>query len=107
MDNRGNNRDSDFDRSGSNGRRGTNDRDRDERHEPSSNNSQAHRIDEEEEMSSYRSQIAPRSINITSNRVGGPTSTSNMVIDRFYSYGFGSGVPMKPGGKSAAVVAIQ
>ncbi|CAF4372729.1 unnamed protein product, partial [Rotaria magnacalcarata] len=27
-------------------------------------------------------------------------------MERFYSYGIGAGVPLKPGAKSAAVVAI-
>ena len=30
-----------------------------------------------------------------------------IVMERFYAYGLGPGVPLKPGGKSAAVVAIQ
>ena len=113
MDNRGNNRDSDRggpdnrrggndrggDRDGSDNRRGGSDRggdrDRDDRDQ---------RRTDEEETSSYRSQIAPRSTNIT-NRV--VPSTNNIVMERFYSYGIGAGVPLKPGGKSAAVVAIQ
>lgn len=90
MDNRGNNRDSD----------------RDRRRDPSSTNAQPDRIDEEEQTNSYRSQIAPRTINIKTNRVV-PSSTNNVIVDHIYSYGFGPGVPMKPGGKSAAVVAIQ
>lgn len=116
MDNRGNNRDSDRDsdrdrdRQGSGSRRNGNDRDRDDRdqrRDPSSaSNSQPRRIEEEDETTSYRSQIAPRSTNITTNRVA-PAATSNTVMERFYSYGFGPGIPMKPGGKSAAVVAIQ
>ncbi|CAF4576719.1 unnamed protein product [Rotaria sp. Silwood1] len=110
MDNRGSYRDSDRDRDGSNNRRngtdrgGDRDRDeRDQRRDPSSSSTQQHRT-EEEETTYYRSQIAPRTTNIT-NRVL-PTS-SNIVMERFYSYGIGSGVPLKPGGKSAAVVAIQ
>ena len=108
MDNRGGNRDSDRDRDydrdrGGGSRRSGNDRD--ERREPSSTSPQPNRT-EEEETSYYRSQIAPRSTNITTNRVV-PSSTSNVVMERFYSYGIGSGIPLKPGGKSAAVVAIQ
>lgn len=112
MDNRGNNKDSDrdrdsTDRSGSTSRRSLNDRDeRDQRREPSSGTSQTRRIEEEDELISYRSQIAPRNTNITSNRIV-PSSANNVLIDRFHSYGFSSGIPMKPGGKSAAVVAIQ
>ena len=120
MDNRGNNRDSDRDRdydrdrdrSGSGNRRNVNDRggdrdERDQRRDPSSaSTAQPRRIEEEEETTSYRSQIAPRSTNITTNRVT-PAAASNMAMERFYSYGFGPGIPMKPGGKSAAVVAIQ
>jgi hypothetical protein len=30
-----------------------------------------------------------------------------MIMERFYAYGIGPGIPLKPGGKSAAVVAIQ
>ena len=106
MDNRGGNRDSDrdrdYDRDRGSRRSGN---DRDERREPSSTSSPPTRT-EEEETSYYRSQIAPRSTNITTNRVV-PSSTSNVVMERFYSYGIGSGIPLKPGGKSAAVVAIQ
>lgn len=114
MDNRGNNRDSDRDRdrNGSDNRRGNNDRggdrDRDERDQrrdaPSSSSSQQRRT-EEEETTYYRSQIAPRSTNITTNRV--VPASNNIIMERFYSYGAGAGVPLKPGGKSAAVVAIQ
>ena len=103
MDNRGNYRDSD--RDGSNNRRSGGDRDeRDQRRDPSSSSSQQHRI-EEEETTHYRSQIAPRPTNITTNRV--VPSSNNIIMERFYSYGTGPGVPLKPGGKSAAVVAIQ
>lgn len=93
MDNRGNNRDSD---------RGGDRDDRDQRQDPSSS-SQTNRT-EEEETTNYRSQIAPRSTNIT-HRVA-PVS-NNIVMERFYSYGVGAGIPLKPGAKSAAVVAIQ
>lgn len=74
---------------------------RDPGHDPSST-SQPSRT--EEEVTNYRSQIAPRSTNITSRVV---PASSNIVMERFYSYGTGAGVPLKPGGKSAAVVAIQ
>ncbi|UJR26174.1 hypothetical protein I4U23_007517 [Adineta vaga] len=106
MDNRGNNRDSDR-RGGGGG--GGNDRggdrdERDQRRDPSSSSSQPQRIDEEETIH-YRSQIAPRPTNITTNRV--VPSSNNIMMERFYAYGSGPGVPLKPGGKSAAVVAIQ
>lgn len=92
MDNRGNNRDS--------GRNGNNDRGGD----ASSSSSSQQRRTEEEETSNYRSQIAPRSTNITTHRV---VPQSNIITERFYSYGVGPGIPLKPGGKSAAIVAIQ
>ena len=103
MDNRGNYRDSDRDR------RGNNDRDRDER-DPrrdasSSSSSSQQRRTEEDETTYYRSQIAPRSTNITTHRVV-PTS-NNIVMERFYAYGTGAGIPLKPGARSAAIVAIQ
>lgn len=100
-------RDSDRDRPGSSQRRNNNDRD--ERRDPSStgSNSQGRRIDEEEETSHYRSQIAPRNTNITTNRVVPASNSNNVVMERFYAYGIGPGIPMKPGGKSAAVVSIQ
>jgi hypothetical protein len=110
MDNRGNNRDSDRDRGGPDNRRSGNDRggdrdrdERDQRRDPSSS-SQQRRTEEEEETTNYRSQIAPRSTNIT-NRV--VPASNNIIMERFYSYGIGPGIPLKPGGKSAAVVAIQ
>ncbi|CAF0755575.1 unnamed protein product [Rotaria sordida] len=112
MDNRGNYRDSDRDRDrdGSNTRRsgtdrgGDRDRDeRDQRRDASSSSTQQQRT-EEEDTTYYRSQIAPRATNIT-HRVLPPSS--NIMMERFYSYGTGSGVPLKPGAKSAAVVAIQ
>ncbi len=102
MDNRGNYRDSD--RDGSNNRRGQTDRGGDRDRDASSSSSQQRRT-EEEDTTYYRSQIAPRSTNITTNRV--VPASNNMTIERFYSYGIGPGVPLKPGGKSAAVVAIQ
>ena len=92
MDNRGSYRDSDRDHE-----------ERDQQHDASSPSSQR-RQKEEEKMTYYRSQIVPRTTNIT-NRVT-PTS-NNIVIERFFSHGIGPGVPLKPGGKSAAVVAIQ
>ena len=102
MDNRGNYRDSD--RDGGNSRRGNNDRGGD-RDPSSSSSSQQQRQTEEEETTNYRSQIAPRPTNITTHRV--VPASNNIIMDQFYSYGFGAGVPLKPGGKSAAVVAIQ
>jgi hypothetical protein len=109
MDNRGNNRDSDRDRDndrgGSNNNRRTNN-DRGVDREGASSSSSQNRHNEEDETSQYRSQIAPRSTNITTNRALAPV-TNNVTMERFYAYGHGPGVPMKPGGKSAAVVAIQ
>jgi hypothetical protein len=102
MDNRGNYRDSD--RDGSNNRRGNNDRGGDRDRDASSSSSQQRRI-EEEETTNYRSQIAPRPTNITTNRI--VPASNNIIMERFYSYGIGPGIPLKPGGKSAAVVAIQ
>jgi hypothetical protein len=101
MDNRGNYRDSD--RDGSNNRRGNNDRGGDRDRDASSSSSQQRQT--EEETTNYRSQIAPRPTNITTHRI--VPASHNMVMERFYSYGIGPGIPLKPGGKSAAVVAIQ
>jgi len=70
----------------------------------SSSSSSQQRRTEEEETSNYRSQIAPRSTNITTHRI---VPTSNIITERFYAYGAGHGIPLKPGGKSAAIVAIQ
>ena len=114
MDNRGNNRDSDRDRGGADNRRdgnndrgGDRDRDRDERdqrRDTSSSSSQQRRT-EEDDTTYYRSQIAPRPTNITTNRI--VPSSNRIVTEHFYAYGAGAGIPLKPGGKSAAVVAIQ
>jgi hypothetical protein len=103
MDNRGNYRDSD--RDGANSRRGNNDRGGDRDRDPSSSSSSQQRRTDEEETTYYRSQIAPRPTNITTHRV--VPASNNIVMEHFYSYGIGAGVPLKPGGKSAAVVAIQ
>lgn len=104
MDNRGNYRDSDRDRRGNSNDR--DERDQQRRDASSSSSSQQRRTGEEEdETTYYRSQIAPRSTNITTHRVV-PTS-NNIVMERFYSYGMGAGVPLKPGARSAAIVAIQ
>jgi hypothetical protein len=84
MDNRGNNRDRDA---------------------SSSSSSQPQRRTEEEDTTYYRSQIAPRPTNITTHRA--VPASSNIMMEHFYTYGYGAGVPLKPGGKSAAVVAIQ
>ena len=102
MDNRGNNRDPDRDRRGQN-----NDRDeRDQRRDASSSSSsQQRRTGEEDETTYYRSQIAPRSTNITTHRV--VPAANNIVMEHFYSYGMGAGIPLKPGARSAAIVAIQ
>ena len=83
MDNRGNKRDQDA----------------------SSSSSQPQRQTEEDEPTNYRSQIAPRPTNITTHRA--VPASNNIIMEHFYTYGYGAGVPLKPGGKSAAVIAIQ
>jgi hypothetical protein len=92
------------DRRGNTDRGGDRDRDeRDQPRDPSSSSSQQRRT--EEEPTYYRSQIAPRSTKITTNRV--VPASNNIIMEHFYSYGIGPGIPLKPGAKSAAVVAIQ
>ncbi|CAF1508382.1 unnamed protein product, partial [Didymodactylos carnosus] len=69
----------------------------------SASSQQVTNIKDEYDSSYYRSAIGPRSSSVSAKKT---IPASSIVMERFYAYGAG-GIPLKPGSKSAAVVAIK